>query len=38
MAETDAVDLKGDDDDVRIVSNRVVARDIQIVHLNVSEV
>ena len=38
MAETDAVDLKGDDDDVRIVSNRVVARDIQIIHLNVSEV
>ena len=34
----DVIDLTGDDDDVRVVSNRVVTRNFQIIHLNVSEV
>ena len=38
MAGMDIIDLTGDDDDVRIVSDRVVTRDVQIVHPNVSEV
>ena len=37
MAGADVVDLTGDDDDVRIVSNRVDTRNVQIAHLNVSE-
>jgi len=32
MAGTDVIDLTGDGDDVRIVSNRVFTRDVQIVH------
>jgi len=38
IAGVDVIDLTGDDDDIRIVSNRAVTRDVQIVHPNVSEV
>ena len=37
MAGTDVADLTGDDDDVRIVSNKADTRNGQIVHPNVSE-
>ena len=38
MAETDVIDLTGDDDDARTVFSRVFIRDVQIVHPNFSEV
>ena len=38
MAETNVINLTGDYDDVRIVSNKAVTRDVETIYQNDSEV